>query len=93
MSEKKYPVITISREYGAGGRSVAKGLSEKLGIPWYDNDFVKLTAEQSGFSEETIKNEGEEISSLSRALDSVLNNGFLPGLFFKFKSKSIFPLR
>ena len=36
------PIITISREFGAGGRTIAKGLSKELGIPWYDRDFVRL---------------------------------------------------
>lgn len=68
------PVITISREYGAGGRSVAKRLSELLGIPWYDKDFVKKTVEHSGFSEEDILREGEEMSSRQKFLDSILNS-------------------
>ena len=55
MSDKKYPIITISREYGAGGRSIAKGISDRLGIPFYDRDFVKKTAEQSGYSVEDIE--------------------------------------
>ena len=33
-AEKKYPVITISREYGALGNSLAKALSDRLGIPY-----------------------------------------------------------
>ena len=68
------PVITISREYGAGGRSIAKGLSKKLGIPWYDRDFVRLTAKRSGYSEEEITDEGETISDSTRFLNSILNN-------------------
>ena len=44
MSEIRYPIITISREYAAGGRSVARGLEKNLGIPFYDKDFVKATA-------------------------------------------------
>lgn len=67
-------VITISREFGAGGRTIAKGLSEKLGIPWYDRDFVTITAQHSGFAEEDILEEGEELSRLEEILDSVLNN-------------------
>lgn len=47
-------IITIGREYGAGGRTVAKKLSEMLGIPYYDKDIIKLTAEKTGFSEEMI---------------------------------------
>lgn len=74
MSENSIPVITISREYGAGGRTIAKGLSEKLGIPWYDRDFVRLTAKISGYSEEEIDEEGEEISESDKFLESILNN-------------------
>ena len=33
MAKKIYPVITISREFGAGGHIIAKVLSERLGIP------------------------------------------------------------
>ena len=68
------PVITISREFGAGGRTIAKGLSKELGIPWYDRDFVRLTAKMSGYSEEEIEDEGETISDSARFLDSILNN-------------------
>lgn len=67
-------VITISREFGAGGRTIAKGLSEKLGIPWYDEDFVKKTAINSGYTEAEILKEGEELSETDRLLDIVLNN-------------------
>ncbi|URW84857.1 cytidylate kinase-like family protein [Blautia wexlerae] len=46
MSERKYPVITISREFGAGGHSIARVVSERLGIPYYDRDFAKQAARQ-----------------------------------------------
>ena len=59
-TEKRIPVITINRQYGAGGRTIARGLSEKSGIPWYDKDFVKKTAAESGYSEEDIQAEGEQ---------------------------------
>ena len=36
MNQMKFPVITIAREYGAGGRSVASLLAEKLNVPGYD---------------------------------------------------------
>lgn len=68
-----YPVITISREYYAGGRSIAKRLSEMLDIPWYDNDLVKMTSKISGYSEAEVLNEGEEISSLEKAIDKLLD--------------------
>ncbi|MCR5108363.1 MAG: cytidylate kinase-like family protein [Lachnospiraceae bacterium] len=74
MSKGELPVVTISREYGAGGRSIAMGLSEKLEIPWHDRDFIKLTSEKSGYSEEDIDKEGEELSPAERFLDGLLNN-------------------
>ena len=60
MSDFKY-IITIGREYGAGGRTIAKRLSELLDIPFYDKDIIKITAQESGFSEEMIHDteEGE----------------------------------
>lgn len=59
MSEFKH-IITIGREYGAGGRTVAKRLSEVLGIPFYDKDIIKLTSEKTGFSEDMIKDTEEQ---------------------------------
>lgn len=70
----KYSVITISREYAAYGRTIAAALSERLGIPYYDKDFVKETARASGFSEEEIAKEGEDMSRTSRLMNSFLNN-------------------
>ncbi len=73
MSENNYPVIAIGRLYGAGGRSVAEKLSETLGIPWYDQDFVKKAAEMSGLTPEEIKKGGEQIGALQKLME-----GFLP---------------
>lgn len=44
-------VITISRQYGSGGREVGKKLAEKFGIPFYDNELIALAAKESGFAE------------------------------------------
>ncbi|MCR5747930.1 MAG: cytidylate kinase-like family protein [Lachnospiraceae bacterium] len=74
MDNKNLPIITISREFAAGGRTIAKGLSEKLSIPWYDRDFVKLTSKISGYSEEEILEEGEELGTGTKFLDKLLNN-------------------
>ena len=74
ISVEKCPVITISREYGALGRTLAASLSERLGIPYYDRDFVKKTAEASGYAPEEIEKEGEEISKSAKMLNSFLNS-------------------
>ena len=74
IAVKKCPVITISREYGALGRTLAAALSERLGIPYYDKDFVTKTAEESGFAVEDVVREGENLSASGRVLDSILNS-------------------
>ena len=75
MSETStLPVITISREYGAGGRSVARRLAERLGVEYYDSDFVKLTSKVSGYSEEDVLREGENMSGYGRFINNFLNN-------------------
>ena len=74
MSELAYPVISISREYAAYGRTIAKRVSGELGIPFYDRDVVKATAEKSGYTVEEVQEEGETISQGSRILNHILNN-------------------
>ena len=48
-------VITIGRQYGSGGRFVAKKLAEKLGIPYYDKELLTLAAKESGICEEMFE--------------------------------------
>lgn len=43
-------IITISRNYGSGGRLVAKKLAQALDIAFYDNELISLAAEKSGIS-------------------------------------------
>ncbi len=52
---KNNTIITISREYGSGGRIIGQKVSEKLGIPFYDNELITLAAERSGINEEYFK--------------------------------------
>ena len=52
-------VITISREFGSGGRTIGKLVAKKLGIPCYDAELIEKIAEQSGYSAEYIKQEVE----------------------------------
>ncbi len=58
----KHKVITISRQYGSGGRIVGKLLAERLGIPFYDNELISLAAEKTGLSKECFVN-AEETST------------------------------
>ena len=49
-------VITISRQYGSGGRFVGRKLAQKLGIPFYDNELISMAAKESGFAESLFEN-------------------------------------
>ncbi len=48
-------IITISRQYGSGGREIGVKLAEKLGIQFYDNELITRAAKESGFAEEAFR--------------------------------------
>lgn len=48
-------VITISRQYASGGRTIGKMVADKLGIPLYDTQIIKDTMKKTGFSEEMVE--------------------------------------
>lgn len=52
-------IITISREFGSGGRFIGEEVAKKLGIKYYDKDIIAQIAEQSGFSPEYITEKAE----------------------------------
>ena len=56
-------IITISREFGSGGRTIGRRTAEKLGIPCYDAELIQKIADESGFSPEYIKEAGEDAGS------------------------------
>lgn len=61
----KHIVITISREYGSGGRFVGRLVAEKLGLPFYDKELISLSAKESGLLEEYVKMTDEKKKSAS----------------------------
>ena len=56
MSKK---IITISREFGSGGRFIGEEVAKKLGMKYYDRDIIGQIAEKSGFSPEYIQENAE----------------------------------
>ena len=72
---KKHVVITVSREYGSGGRYVGRLIADKLGIKFYDKEIITKLAEVTGLSEEYIENNEQK-----RDASAILNNGFYMGL-------------
>ncbi len=57
-------IITIGREYGSGGRYIAKKLAEKLNIPVYDKEIIEEAAKNSNFAHGFIKNNEEKVNSI-----------------------------
>ncbi len=61
MAEKY--VITIDRLYGSGGRMMGRKLSEELGIPFYDEEILKMASEESAVSESLFRLNDEKAGS------------------------------
>jgi cytidylate kinase len=58
-------IITISREFGSGGKYIGLLVAKKLGIPCYDKDIIEKIAEESGFVDDFIKRVSEYAPSKS----------------------------
>ena len=55
-------VITISREFGSGGRTIGKKVADRLNLPCYDSQLILKIAKESGVDAEYVKNTGENFS-------------------------------
>jgi len=56
-------IITLSREFGSGGRIIAQQVAEKLGWKYYDRELIEKIAEKSGLAKEFIEEQGEYAST------------------------------
>ena len=56
-------IITISREFGSGGRLIGEKLAPRLGVEFYDKSIIQLAAERSGLSYNFIEQNEENISN------------------------------
>ena len=75
--EKK--IITISREFGSGGRTVGRMVAEKLGIPFYDKELVDHIALESGFAPQFVEEHGEHSPGTSMLSYAFAHQG-VPGI-------------
>ncbi len=57
--EQKF-VITISRQFGSGGREIGYKLAEKLGVKCYDKEILAVAAKESGFCQEIFESHDEK---------------------------------
>lgn len=62
---KGHTIINIGRQFGSGGKLIAKRMSDCLGIPAYDNELISKAADESGFSKELFERSDEKRSLFS----------------------------
>lgn len=55
-------IITIGREFGSGGRTIAKMVGEKLGIKVYDNELLTKIAKESGLAQSYVAERSENLT-------------------------------
>jgi len=75
-------VITVSREYGSGGREIGEKLAAALGIPYYDKKLIDMTAKQSGLDSELIV--GIEESVTKGVSYSAITGAYYAGSIFAY---------
>ena len=56
-------IITISRQFGSGGRAIGELLANKLGISFYDKELISMAAKESGMSPEVFKSVDEKAAN------------------------------
>ncbi len=72
-------IITISREFGSGGRTIGREVANRLGIPFYDKELVEQVALESGFAPKFIEEHGEHAPGKTRLSYAFANQG-IPGV-------------
>lgn len=76
MDKKNKRIITISREFGSGGRLIGRRLAEKLDVPYYDKELLDRIAEESGFCREMMEDaERKAKNSFLYSLASAMGTG------------------
>ena len=70
-------IITISREFGSGGRTIGREVAERLGIPFYDKELVEQIALESGFAPTFVEEHGEHAPTRSRFAYAFSQQGVL----------------
>ncbi len=68
-------IITVSREYGSGGRKIAQELAENLGFAYYDKNIIEMAAKESNLPEAYVEEREQKMTS-----------GFLYDLFSQYQA-------
>lgn len=73
MEQQTRSIITISREFGSGGREIGHKLSEQLGIPFYDRELLEIASKESGICQELFVKHDESYTN-SFLMNLVMGN-------------------
>ncbi len=76
-------IITISREFGSGGRSIGKAVADKLGWTYYDKEIVDRVSDETGFNPKFVEERGEYAPAKSRlayAFETAGTPGIMQGM-------------
>lgn len=74
----KHRIVTISRQFGSGGRTIGRQLAQQLGTPCYDHELIVKMAEQSGFTAEYVA-ENQESAGPGSWLTGAFSGRSYPG--------------
>lgn len=58
----KKKIVTISRQYGSGGRYIGENLAKAMGVPYYDEKLIDMVAKESGFAQSFVAEKGERMT-------------------------------
>ena len=84
-------IITISREFGSGGRELGKRLAKALGIPCYDHEIIEMIAKENGFNEDYVANVGEKSIEMLHQKELLPLTGYVHGGCSPVGMKKLFP--
>ena len=73
MSEAIRSIITISREFGSGGREIGQKLADQLGVPFYDRELLEMASKESGICQELFVKHDESYTN-SFLMNLVMGN-------------------
>ena len=86
-------VITIDREFGAGGHSVGRAVAARLGLEIYDKDIIAEAARESGIASEEMAKEEERLSSGASFINHIIPVSYdVKDVVFEAESKVILDL-
>ena len=76
MDTTRNRIITVSRQFGSGGRTIGRQTALRLGIPCYDQELIEKISQESGLSRDFIKEKGEYASHGGRLANAFSDRSF-----------------